>query len=101
MGRDILISAGLGLGIVYLAAHTVGGPTGLASYLQLQAKERQLEQDLSELTAQRAALQERVARLDPQDLDTDFLDERARALTGLADPRELLLTPPDSPPPGR
>jgi cell division protein FtsB len=85
-----MVSLGLGAAILYLGAHAVTGPQGLAAYVDLQARERALELQLDELSQERAALEARAARLKPESLDRDFLDERARALLGEHAAEELV-----------
>ena len=50
-----------------------------------------MQQELKGLKAERALWQRRVALLRSERLDPDMLDERARALLGLSDPRDLTL----------
>jgi cell division protein FtsB len=50
-----------------------------------------MQGDLKHLKAERALWERRVALLRSDRIDPDMLDERARALLGLADPRDLTL----------
>jgi cell division protein FtsB len=68
----------LGGAIVYLGAHALTGHQGLLAYVDLQAQERVLEQQVEDLEEERAELEARAARLKPETLDLDYLDERAR-----------------------
>jgi len=83
------VSFGLGAAILYLGASAVTGPQGLVAYVDVQAQERTLEAQLSELKTERAALEERAARLHPATLDQDYLDERARVTLAAGDPNEV------------
>lgn len=82
----------LGLLLVcYFSYHLIEGDRGLFSYIKLQ-------QDLHTETAQlqlteieREKLAKRVRLLDPQNLDLDMLEERARDVLGLAHPDELVI----------
>jgi cell division protein FtsB len=80
----------LGGAIVYLAAHAVTGRQGLLAYVDLQSQERVLEARMSAVTGERAQLEARAARLRPESLDLDYLDERARITFAAAGPDELV-----------
>ena len=80
----------LGGVIVYLAAHAVTGRQGLAAYIDLQAQERVLEDRVVTLDAERARLEARAARLRPESLDLDYLDERARITLAAGDADEMV-----------
>ena len=74
------LSFWLGAGILYLGAHALTGRQGLLAYVGLHAREQALESRMGELGAERAVLEARAARLRPETLDLDYLDERARVL---------------------
>ena len=84
------LSIGLGAAILYLAAHAVTGRQGLVAYVELQAQERQLEQRVAELEMERGRLEARAARLRPETLDLDYLDERARITLAAGDSDEIV-----------
>lgn len=84
------LSIGLGAAILYLGAHAVTGRQGLVAYVDLQAQERTLEQRLQTLEGERDGLEARAARMRPESLDTDYLDERARVLLAAGDPDEIV-----------
>ena len=84
------LSLGLGAAILYLGAHAVTGRQGLVAYVDLQAQERVLEQRLASLEEERAQLEARAARLRPETLDLDYLDERARITLAAGDSEELV-----------
>jgi cell division protein FtsB len=50
-----------------------------------------MQSELGPLKANRAVWERRVALLRSDRLDPDMLDERARSLLGLVDPRDLTL----------
>lgn len=87
---SIAVSVGLGAAILYLGAHAVTGRQGLAAYMDSQAQERALEQRLDTLESERAALEARAARLRPETLDLDYLDEQARTLLAAGDSDEIV-----------
>ena len=86
------LSLGLGAAILYLGAHAVTGRQGLVAYVDLQAQERVLEQRVASLEEERAQLEARAARLRPETLDLDYLDERARITLAAGDSEELVFT---------
>ena len=91
MAKKGAVALGLGLGatILYLGANAVTGAQGLAAYVELQEQERSLAADLKDARAEVAELNAHAARLRGDDLDLDYLDERARELLGQSAPGEL------------
>ncbi|MGD9980597.1 MAG: septum formation initiator family protein [Hyphomonadaceae bacterium] len=85
-----LVSIGLGAAILYLGAHAVTGRQGLVAYVDLQAQQRVLEQRVTELTAEEAALEARAERLRPGRIDADYLEERARITLAAGDSEEIV-----------
>lgn len=84
----------LGAAILYLGANAVTGHQGLLSYVDLQAREHQLEDRLASLKQQRTQLEARAARLKPGSLDLDYLDERARVELAAGDASEIVFALP-------
>ncbi len=89
---SMAVSLGLGVTILYLGAHAVTGRQGLLAYVDLQAEERALELQLSDLESERAQLEARADRLKPGQLDLDYLEERARILLAAGDPDEVIIS---------
>ena len=87
--RAIALSFGLSAVIVYLAVHAVTGRQGLVAFMELQRQERALIAERDALAAERARLMVRTARLKPESLDVDYLDEKARALLAAGEPGEV------------
>lgn len=87
---SMAMSIGLGAAILYLGAHAVTGRQGLVAYVDLQAQQRSLEQRVAELAGERQQLEARAARLRPETLDLDYLDERARVLLAAGDSEEIV-----------
>ncbi|MFO0202140.1 MAG: septum formation initiator family protein [Alphaproteobacteria bacterium] len=92
MGKQgsAIVSIGLGAAILYLGAHAVTGHQGLMAYVDLQAQEHVLEQRVEALEEERAALEARAARMRPETLDLDYLDERARLTLAAGDADEIV-----------
>ena len=84
------LNLGLGAAILYLGAQAVTGPQGLAAFVEIQGQERALGAELAELQAERAELEARAARMRPESLDLDYLDERARVLLAAGEAEEIV-----------
>jgi cell division protein FtsB len=91
----ILTAIGLyifaGLFIGYFAVNAFSGNNGLRAQADLDQQLATLKQELAQLKTERSLLERRVALLRSDRIDPDMLDERARALLGFADPRDLTL----------
>lgn len=94
MGKhgSVALSVGLGAAILYLGAHAVTGRQGLVAYVDLQARERVLEQRVDQLAAEEASLEARAQRLRPGEIDRDYLEERARITLAAGDREEIVFT---------
>lgn len=93
--RAILTVIGLYLFAVlfigYFAVNAFTGKHGLRAQADLEQQVSAMQAELAQLKAERALWERRVALLRSDKIDPDMLDERARALLGLADPRDLTL----------
>ncbi|HAM46911.1 MAG TPA: septum formation initiator [Alphaproteobacteria bacterium] len=78
-------------GIAYFIFHAVQGDHGVATFVRLDQENAALAQTYEMRLSEREALETRVAGLRPNSLDLDLLEERARALLGLAHPRDRLI----------
>jgi cell division protein FtsB len=92
----LVLRVGLGAAIVYLGAHAVTGQQGLAAYVGLQERQEELRATLSDVEAERAALEARASRLRPETLDLDYLEERASVSLGASDQNQLVFVLPSS-----
>jgi cell division protein FtsB len=77
--------------IGYFAVNAFTGNHGLHAQADLDQQMATLQGELKHLKAERALWERRVALLRTDRIDPDMLDERARALLGYADPRDLTL----------
>lgn len=77
--------------IGYFAANAFTGNHGLRAQQDLEQQLTAMKGDLMELKAERAVWERRVSLLRADRIDPDMLDERARALIGYVDPRDLTL----------
>ncbi len=93
--RAILTAIGLylfaALFIGYFAVNAFTGRHGLRAQQDLEQQMAAMQQELAGLKAERTGLERRIALLRSDRIDPDMLDERARALLGYADPRDLVL----------
>ena len=77
--------------IGYFAVNAFTGNHGLRAQQNLDQQLATMQGELTHLNAERVLWQRRVALLRSDRLDPDMLDERARALIGYVDPRDLTL----------
>jgi cell division protein FtsB len=77
--------------IGYFAVNAFTGNHGLHAQADLDQQMATLQGELKHLKAEHALWEHRVALLRTDRIDPDMLDERARALLGYVDPRDLTL----------
>ena len=82
----------------YFGYHLQSGDHGLTARTDLQRRAAVLEGELEGLREVRQRIERDVALLEPDSLDPNMLDERARAILNLAHPGDLVMMnrrPPD------
>jgi cell division protein FtsB len=89
--KPYLPSAFLALMILYLGVQALTGERGLLSGPERHRLLAQREAQLASLTERRAELETRVRHLRSDRLSRDLLEERARAVLGLVDPRDVIV----------
>ena len=93
--RAVLTALGLytvaALIIGYFGVNAYTGAHGLKAKQDLAQQQADLTRDLERVRAERKTWGHIVTLLRADNLDPDLLDERARALLGYVDPRELTL----------
>jgi len=102
VSRNRLKSLLTGLALYAMVAALVGyfgvnaytGKYGLNARQELDQEIIALTSELARLKQERAEGEQRVSLLRSDRVDPDMLDERARALLGYVDPRELTLLMP-------
>jgi len=77
--------------IGYFAVNAFTGNRGLRAQADLDQQLATMRAELKSLQAERALWQRRVSLLRTDRIDPDMLDERARALIGYVDPRDVTL----------
>ncbi|MFT6559628.1 MULTISPECIES: FtsB family cell division protein [Sneathiella] len=94
IGKRLKAGAGPILGLLticYFSYHLIEGDRGLFSYLKLQMEIQKAEAEFQITELEKEKLENRVKLLDPENLDLDMLEERAREVLGLAHPDELVI----------
>ncbi|TFL18581.1 FtsB family cell division protein [Jannaschia formosa] len=86
----ILPVALLGFALYFIFA-AVQGEYGALRRVELEAERQTLEAELALLTAQAQRMADRTTRLSDDFLDLDLLDERARAVLGVARTDEIIV----------
>jgi cell division protein FtsB len=97
MRRRAKVLAGpvLGLALIgYFAYHLVEGDRGLRAWLRLTQELRTAKEKLTDITAERAALEHRVSHMRPDHVDPDLLDSQVRSTLDLAAPEEIVIVRP-------
>jgi len=93
--RAVLTALGLyafaALYIGYFAVNAFTGAHGLRAQQDLDKRLVHMQAELKHLKAERIQWQRRVSLLQSNQIDPDMLAERARALLGYADPRDVTL----------
>ncbi len=80
-----------GLFVGYFAVNAFTGNHGLRAQADLDQQLGTMQSELDQLKSERALWERRVALLRSDRIDPDMLDERARALLGYVDARDLTL----------
>jgi cell division protein FtsB len=75
--------------IAYFGVNAFTGNHGLRAKQDLEQQIAQLSKEVAALQAERQFWERRVTLLQPESIDADMLDERARVLLNYVDPREL------------
>jgi cell division protein FtsB len=97
MRRRAKVLAGpvLGLALIgYFAYHLVEGDRGLRAWLRISQELRTAKEKLTDITAERAALEHRVSHMRPDHVDPDLLDSQVRSTLDLAGPDEIVIVRP-------
>lgn len=81
--------------MAYFLYHAVQGEHGLLALRDLNARAAELQPKAEAAAARRAALEKRLALLQPDGLDPDMLDEQARKRLGFVHPDEIVILNPD------
>ncbi len=75
----------------YFTFTAVQGPFGMLALFEVEQKEAQLQDELAELQAARARIQNRAHRMSDGFLDLDLLDQQARKVLGYIRGDEIII----------
>ena len=89
--RTYWTTAVLGLLILYFGIHALTGDRGILSTGERDQALLERQAELAALTQRRTELETRARLLRDESISADLLDERARALLGVADPRDYVI----------
>ncbi|MBZ0325082.1 MAG: septum formation initiator family protein [Alphaproteobacteria bacterium] len=85
--------------VAYFVFHAIQGERGILAWLKIEQRITAARAAQAETAAERSVLESRVALLRKDNLDTDMLEERARAVLNLVGAREIVIF--DDAAPGR
>jgi cell division protein FtsB len=80
----------------YFVWHAVNGDRGLKTQDEYHAKMDRLTGELSDLRAERASWERRIAMIRAEALDKDLLEEQARVMLGRVHKNELVIMLPNT-----
>jgi len=75
----------------YFVMHAVQGQYGLFNRIRIEAEEKRLQQELAQIEAELAQLQNLTRRMSDTYLDLDLLDQQAREVLGYVRADEILI----------
>ena len=76
---------------IYLVYFFINGQRGLLKYLYLSKQAAQYNHTLANLKSENNYYIDRTKRLQPNTIDLDYLDEKARKKLGLIDKNEIVI----------
>jgi cell division protein FtsB len=85
--------------VAYFAYHAVQGDHGLIARSNLAVQIDEARETLAGLEQEREYMEHRASLIDPQHVDLDMLDERARVMLNYAGPDDVVLFYPQHPAP--
>jgi cell division protein FtsB len=88
--RHWLALCGYGLAL-YFGYHALSGSRGLLAWQELSRDLHAAQEELDGARAERLELERKVARLRPDALDPDLIDELARRRLGLVGPLDVII----------
>ncbi len=80
----------------YFGWNATKGDHGLVAYTQRQQLLKQAQDELANAQKDRSEWERRITGLRSDHLDSDMLDERARAMLNLSDPADIIVPVTDS-----
>lgn len=89
--QTIVLHLGAAGLIGYFAVQGYNGQYGLIAKRNFEQQHATLSDELAALRSQREAIEAKVNLLDPARIDADILDEEARSLLNLINPKDLVM----------
>jgi cell division protein FtsB len=90
-----LVGPVLGLALIgYFAYHLVEGDRGLFAWLRVTQELHSAQKTLTNVTAEREALDHRVSHMRSERVDPDLLDTQVRKTLDVAKPDEIVIMQP-------
>lgn len=89
--RSTVANVALCCVLCYFTYHALSGDQGLARWTELQKQERELEAHLALIITEKGQIEARIARLQADNLDLDYVGELARKKLAYAGPDEIIL----------
>ena len=89
--RASKVETGVATVLVVLGGFAVAGPAGLLAWSENLSLRDQRQAELAELRAERDALRNRVALLDPEGVDPDMAGELIRGQLNVVAPGEVIV----------
>lgn len=77
--------------LLVLGGLAIAGPSGILSWGEHRRLLDERQQQIQQLTAERNAVQNRVARLDPRHVDPDLAGELLRSNLNVVHPDEIVM----------
>lgn len=81
----------------YFAGHALFGASGLMALGSIRSERSTLEAENTRLAAEKAAIERRIALLNPARVDPDYADELVRQQLGVIRPDEVVVPLEDKP----
>ena len=92
---DLFFLTSLAAGLVAFAVDAYFGENGRLKMPALEADISAIKAEVAALEAEKTALSAKAAALRGPEIDPELLDERLRAVIGVADPRDVLIVDAD------
>jgi cell division protein FtsB len=91
----VLVAPVLGIAATfYFAYHLVEGDRGLRAWVRVAQDLRVAKENLTATSAERTALEHKVAHLRPDQLEPDLLDSQVRKTLDVVSPDEIVIMKP-------
>jgi cell division protein FtsB len=79
------------MAIAYFVHHSMASQSGLGAYARNEVRLSVLQEQADALAKERARMAQRVALLNPDEVDPDFADELVRRSLGYSKPGEIIV----------